>query len=120
MEKPERGRIVTIPQVGGLHHRALQTADEPLDFKLPEAGPERYGVRFSFSETAFVLEGWVRFHDSEGRFDEGDPFCLRISRTRFMPFEHCERPTLARDEFSYGFRPKESHFRMNAGRIQEI
>jgi hypothetical protein len=77
--------------------RALQTADEPLDFKLPEAGPERYGGRFSFSETAFVLEGWVRFHDSDERFDEGDPLCLRISRTRSMPFEHCERPTLARD-----------------------
>jgi energy-coupling factor transporter ATP-binding protein EcfA2 len=77
--------------------RALQTAEEPLDFKLPEAGPERYGSRFSFSETAFTLEGWIRSHDSDGRFDEGDPLCFRVSRTRFMPFEHCERPALAGD-----------------------
>ena len=77
--------------------RALQTAEEPIDFKLPEAGPDRYGSRFSFSETAFALEGWIRSHDSDGRFDEGDPLCFRISRTRFMPFEHCERPILAGD-----------------------
>jgi hypothetical protein len=77
--------------------RALQTADEPLDFKLPEAGPERYGRHLSFSETGFVLEGWVRFNDSDERFDEGDPLCFGISRTRFAPFEHCEKPTLAPD-----------------------
>lgn len=77
--------------------RALQTAEEPLDFKLPEAGPDRYGSRFSFSETAFALEGWIRSHDSDGRFDEGDPLCLGISRTRFIPFEHCKGPTLAGD-----------------------
>lgn len=64
---------------------------------LPEAGPDRYGSRFSFSETAFALEGWIRSHDSDGRFDEEDPLCLGISRTRFMPFEHCEGPTLAGD-----------------------
>jgi len=77
--------------------RALQTVDEPLDFKLPEAGPERYGQRFAISETGFVLEGWVRSHDADGRFDEGDPLSFGTSRTRFTPFEHCGKPTLASD-----------------------
>jgi hypothetical protein len=77
--------------------RALQTVDEPLDFKLPEAGPERYGQRFAISESGFVLEGWVTSHDSDGRFDEGDPLCFGTSRTRFTPFEQCGKPTLASD-----------------------
>jgi hypothetical protein len=77
--------------------RALQTADEPLDYKLPEAGPERYGGRHSFSEPGFVLEGWVMSHDSDGRFDQGDPLSYGISRTRFTPFEDPGEPALARD-----------------------
>src|SRR6185437_8151510 len=67
------------------------------DFKLPEAGEERYGSNSRFSEAGFTFEGWVARVDSDGRFDDGDPLCFDVSRTRFWPFGGSEKPTLAQD-----------------------
>jgi hypothetical protein len=100
--------------------RALQTAEEPLDFKLPEAGPDRYGDSFSFSETAFGLEGWIRLNDSDGRFDEGDRFASASQGLDLCPSNIAKNRLWPEMKFSYGLRFKESRFRTSVGRIEGI
>jgi hypothetical protein len=77
--------------------RALQTAEEPLEFCLPGAGPDRYGNRCSIDDKTFELEGWVRMHDSDGRFDDHDPMHFGVSRTIASAFDDSPAPCLAED-----------------------
>jgi hypothetical protein len=77
--------------------RALQTIEEPLDFGLPDAGPDRLGNKLSIDDGDFTLAGWVRMHDSERRFDDHDPMHFDTSRTVASPFSQSPLPTLAKD-----------------------
>jgi hypothetical protein len=77
--------------------RALQTIEEPLDFALPDAGPDRYGNKLSLDDGDFKLVGWVRMHDSERRFDDHDPMHFDTSRTIASPFQDSPLPSLAED-----------------------
>jgi hypothetical protein len=77
--------------------RALQTVPEPLDFCIPDAGPDRFEDRFAIDEESFRLEGWISSHDSENRFDDHDPLHLGVSRTIASPFEHASRPVFQDD-----------------------
>jgi hypothetical protein len=38
VEPPAQGRVVAIPQVGGLHHRYQRRADYPFHVSLPTRG----------------------------------------------------------------------------------
>lgn len=64
--------------------RALQTADEPMDWKLPDAGDDD---RFAIREPGFRLESWLQSLDGDGRFDDTDPLCFDTDRTRTLPAE---------------------------------
>jgi hypothetical protein len=64
--------------------RALQSADEPMDWKLPDAG-DHDEDRFEIEEPGFRLESWLQSLDGEGRFDDTDPLCFDTDRTRTLP-----------------------------------
>jgi hypothetical protein len=64
--------------------RALQTADEPMDWKLPDAG-DHDDDRFEIREPGFRLKSWLQSLDGDGRFDDTDPLCFDIDRTRTLP-----------------------------------
>jgi hypothetical protein len=64
--------------------RALQTADEPMDYKLPEEG-DFAGDRFEIDDAGFQLRAWIRSLSSEGQFDDSDPLSFDIDRTREAP-----------------------------------
>jgi hypothetical protein len=77
--------------------RALQTAPEPLDFCLPDAGADSLGERFTIDEENFKLEGWISSHASDNRFDDHDPLNFGVSRRIASPFEHALEPVLRDD-----------------------
>jgi len=64
--------------------RALQTADEPMDWKLPDAA-DHDDDRFEIREPGFRLESWLQSMDGDGRFDDTDPLCFDTDRTRTSP-----------------------------------
>ena len=74
--------------------RALQTAEEPMDYKLPNAD-EVDSDRFAIDETGFQLDGWVAATQSEGGFGEYDPLNLGAETTHSgPPNSSSSRPSL--------------------------
>jgi hypothetical protein len=54
--------------------KALQTIDNPRDFRLPDARDDDA----EFTEAPFVLKGWIEATDRSARFDEYDPWAANI------------------------------------------
>jgi len=74
--------------------RALQTAEEPMDYKLPNAH-EDDSDRFAIDEPGFQLDGWVAATQSEGGFGEYDPLNLGAETTHSgPPNSSSSRPSL--------------------------
>jgi hypothetical protein len=66
--------------------RALQTAYEPMDYKLPDG--EDYGAEgFEIEEPGFRLSSWLRSIDNHGGIDGHDPMCFGTDPTRMAPAE---------------------------------
>ena len=59
--------------------RALQTATNSRDYRIPDAGDE-----LEIDEAGFRLKGWVEYRDSETRLDEFDPWAGAI---RYPPLK---------------------------------
>ncbi|MGD0470302.1 MAG: hypothetical protein ABSA54_18120 [Terriglobales bacterium] len=64
--------------------RALQTAEEPIDYKLPNAH-EDDSDRFAIEEPGFQLNGWIAATHSGSGFDEYDPLNLGAETTNSGP-----------------------------------
>jgi len=64
--------------------RALQTAEEPMDYKLPD-GADYEDDRFDIAEPEFKLSSCLQAIDNDGGIDEKDPLCFETSRTQVMP-----------------------------------
>ncbi|GAA2275452.1 hypothetical protein GCM10009853_031970 [Glycomyces scopariae] len=64
--------------------RALSTAPNPTDWKLPEEGESQFEVQHD----KFQLRGWIReYWRKEESLDELDPFANGISWTTYLPGE---------------------------------
>jgi len=64
--------------------RALQTAEEPIDYKLPDANEDE-DDRFAIGEPGFRLSGWIAATYSDDGFDEYDPLNLGTKSTTSGP-----------------------------------
>ena len=60
--------------------RALQTATNPHDYRIPDAGDE-----LEIDKAGFRLKGWVEYCDSETRLDEFDPWAGAIPYPSLKP-----------------------------------
>ena len=64
--------------------RALQTAEEPIDYKLPDADEDE-DDRFAIGDPGFRLSGWIAATYSDDGFDEYDPLNLGTNSTTSGP-----------------------------------
>ena len=66
--------------------RALQTAKDPHDYRIPDAGDE-----LELDHGDFQLKGWVAAPDSENRLDEQDPWSGSIRYPPVSPAPFVEK-----------------------------
>jgi hypothetical protein len=60
--------------------RALQTATDPYDYKLPDEGTD-----FEINEPPYRLLGWMDDITIDSGIDSKDPFCRTIAGVRLRP-----------------------------------
>lgn len=70
------------PTTGASLMRALQTANDPYDYKLPDEGEDQFEIGVS----PYVLGGWLAdSSESYSGFDGKDPFRRSVTENHFVP-----------------------------------
>jgi hypothetical protein len=68
------------PETASALVRALQTASNPWDFKIPDEDD-----RLEIDALPYRLSGWIANIEGDARFDEKDPFRYEVSKIRAKP-----------------------------------
>ena len=83
---PKRETIIAInsalvsPETAPALVRALQTASDPWDFRIPDEGDD-----LEIDAPPYRLMGWVPSIEGDARFDEKDPFRYGVGQIRTGP-----------------------------------